>query len=405
MLAYLWVALGSALGGVARYGLGLIAARLWGETFPWGTVVINILGSFIIGFFGALTVPGGPMPASQNLRIFVMVGICGGFTTFSSFSLQTFSLARDANWFGAMGNILLSVTMCLLAVTLGHYSATRIGVRKEASTMSQSILAILDRPQTAHPVLAAAALAARRLGDADIEALHLRHDALEGFMPTEEVMTERRDQEIEGAAGQKSADLHEIFDAWHRETGVGEWREVVGETAKVVAAEAAKADLIVVGHGVGRYQGDARQAIHAALFDARKATLLVSEAVPASLGRSAAVAWKPSEAADWAIDAALPLLLRAERVTVLVETDDGSHEAEPASLLQRLHHASIPVRVHRFQASGRKIGQALIEEAHAVDADLLVMGAYTHSQLAEFILGGATREVLATAELPVLMHH
>jgi protein CrcB len=406
MIAYLWVAIGSAIGGVARYGFGLMAARVWGESFPWGTVAINILGSFIIGCFGALTVPDGAMPASPNLRIFVMVGICGGFTTFSSFSLQTLSLARDRSWFGAMGNVLLSVTMCLLAVTLGHYSAERIGVlRTEASTMSICILAILDRPQTAHPVLAAAALAAQRMGDARIEALHLRHDALEGFMPTEEVMTDRREQEIEGAAAQKSADLHEIFDAWRQEAGIGEWREVIGETAKVVAAEAGSADLVVIGHSAGRYQGDAKQAIHVALFDAKMATLLIPETVPDSLGRNVAIAWKPSEAADRAIDAALPLLLLAQQVTVLVETEDGGREAEPVSRLERLQQAGVPVIVRRFKANGRKIGEALIEEAHSVDADLLVMGAYTHSRLAEFILGGAAREVLAAADLPVLMHH
>ena len=406
MIPYLWVALGSAIGGVARYGFGLMAAQFWGESFPWGTIAINILGSFIIGFFGALTVPEGAMPASPNLRIFVMVGICGGFTTFSSFSLQTLSLARDGSWFGAMGNVLLSVTICLAAVTLGHFSAERLGVlRTEASTMSHSILAILDRPQTAHPVLAAAALAAQRMGDSRIEALHLRHDGLEGFMPTEEVMTERREQEIDGAAARKSAELRGIFDAWRRESGIGEWREVIGETARVVAAQAGGAELVIIGHGAGRYQGDARQAVHAALFNANAATLLVPEIAPVSLGRSVAIAWKPGEAADRAIDAALALLLRAQRVAILMVTEDGDREAKPAGLLQRLQQAGVPATVRRFQANGRKIGEALIEEAHAVDADLLVMGAYTHSLLSEFILGGATREVLAAADLPVLMHH
>src|SRR3954449_3659299 len=101
MIAYLWVGLGSALGGMARYGFGLLASRLWGDAFPWGTVIINVVGSFVIGFFGGLTLPDGPMPANPNLRTFVMVGICGGFTTFSSFSLQTLTLARDGIWFGA----------------------------------------------------------------------------------------------------------------------------------------------------------------------------------------------------------------------------------------------------------------------------------------------------------------
>jgi protein CrcB len=406
MILYLWVALGSALGGVARFGFGLMAARFWGESFPWGTIAINILGSFIIGFFETLTLPDGALPANLGLRTFVMVGICGGFTTFSSFSLQTFTLARDGTWFAAMGNVLLSVTLCLLAVTAGNLSAERIGrLRTEASAMPHSILAILDRTETARPVLAAAKLAADRLGEARIDALHLRHAALEGFMPTEEVMTEKREAEIEGLAAQKSADMKEVFNAWRLESGIGDWREVVGETAKVIADAAAKADLIVLGRAAGTQGGDARQAVHVALFEARLTTLFVQEAVPISLGRSVAVAWKPSEAANRAIDAALPLLLRAEQVTVLVETEDGDDEAVPASQMRTLEQAGVPLSVVRFQANGRKIGEALLAQAHAVGADLLVMGAYTHSRLAEFILGGATREVLAAADLPVLMHH
>lgn len=406
MILYLWVALGSALGGVVRFGFGLMAARFWGETFPWGTVAINILGSFVIGFFGTLTLPGGVLPANLALRTFVMVGICGGFTTFSSFSLQTLALARDGNWAAAMGNVLLSVICCLVAVTLGHLSAERIGLlRTEASTMPHSILAILDRTETAHPVLAAAKLAADRLGEARIEALHLRHAALEGFMPTEEVMTEKREAEIEGVAAQKSADMHEVFDAWRRESGIGDWREIVGETAKVIADEAAKADLIVLGRAEGTQRGDAKQAVHVALFEAHLTTLFVQEAVPASLGKNVAVAWKPGEAADRAVDAALPLLLKAERVTVLVETEDGDNEAVPSSQMQKLEQAGVPVSVDRFQANGRKIGEALLAQAHAAGADLLVMGAFSRSRLAEFILGGATQEVLAAADLPVLMHH
>jgi CrcB protein len=127
MIAYVWVALGSAIGGMARYGVGVVAVRLWGAAFPWGTLIINVAGSFIIGFFGTLTFADGPMPASLGLRTFVMVGFCGGFTTFSSFSLQTLELARDEQWLGALANIALSVVLCLLAVTAGHILAGRLG--------------------------------------------------------------------------------------------------------------------------------------------------------------------------------------------------------------------------------------------------------------------------------------
>ena len=91
--------------------------------FPYGTILVNIVGSFIIGFFGTLTLAGGRFPASSNLRLFVMVGLCGGFTTFSSFSLQTFDLLRSGSWLKALANVLLSVTLCLAAVAAGHLLA------------------------------------------------------------------------------------------------------------------------------------------------------------------------------------------------------------------------------------------------------------------------------------------
>ncbi len=128
MMTYLYVALGSALGGMARYGAGMAAVRLWGSGFPWGTILINLVGSFVIGFFGTLTQPGGRLPADAGLRIFVMVGICGGFTTFSAFSLQTLELAQDDAWVAACANIALSVLLCLAAVTAGHLLAARIAL-------------------------------------------------------------------------------------------------------------------------------------------------------------------------------------------------------------------------------------------------------------------------------------
>jgi CrcB protein len=123
LVTYLWVALGSALGGVARYWCSGFFARLIGETFPWGTVIVNVVGSFVIGFVGTLTAPEGRFLVASDLRIFVMVGFCGGYTTFSSFSLQTLSLARDGEWLWAGANIVGSVVLCLLSVWLGHAGA------------------------------------------------------------------------------------------------------------------------------------------------------------------------------------------------------------------------------------------------------------------------------------------
>ncbi len=123
MLTYLWIMLGGALGTGARFwASGLVAERM-GETFPLGTLFVNVSGSFIIGFFATMTDPGGSFLASPRVRQFVMIGILGGYTTFSSFSLQTLELARDGDWFRAGLNSVLSLVCCLVAVWLGRSTA------------------------------------------------------------------------------------------------------------------------------------------------------------------------------------------------------------------------------------------------------------------------------------------
>ena len=119
-MTYVWVGLGSALGGIARQWMTLAVIRLLGPEFPWGTILINVSGSFVIGLFATLTGIEGRFEAPADARAFVMVGLCGGFTTFSSFSLQTLDLARDGRWGLALANIGVSVVICLAAVALGH---------------------------------------------------------------------------------------------------------------------------------------------------------------------------------------------------------------------------------------------------------------------------------------------
>ena len=124
MMPYIWVTIGSALGGLLRYAITRAMIPPPGG-FPLGTLLINVLGSFVIGYFGTLTLQTGKHPASDNVRLFVMVGICGGFTTFSSFSLQTFDLMRSGAWTRALANVVLSVVLCIAAVAAGHALAHR----------------------------------------------------------------------------------------------------------------------------------------------------------------------------------------------------------------------------------------------------------------------------------------
>jgi CrcB protein len=127
VITYLWVALGGALGSIARYWMTNAVAALTGSRFPWGTIAINVVGSFIIGFVAFLTTPVGRVSISFDIRAFILVGICGGYTTFSAFSLQTLELMRSGHWLEAGGNILLSVVACVLAVWAGYALGTLFG--------------------------------------------------------------------------------------------------------------------------------------------------------------------------------------------------------------------------------------------------------------------------------------
>lgn len=132
MIAYLWIAFGGALGSVARFALnGVVSARV-GETFPWGTILVNVAGSFVIGGLSALTLPEGRLSAEARTFTtqFLMIGVCGGFTTFSSFSLQTLNLLRDGEWLYAGGNVVLSVVLCLVATWLGYLLGTAMSAVK-----------------------------------------------------------------------------------------------------------------------------------------------------------------------------------------------------------------------------------------------------------------------------------
>jgi CrcB protein len=130
MQSYFWIAIGGALGSVARYWCTGVAARLISETFPWGTLIVNVAGSLIIGFFATITGPDGRLLVGTIPRQFVMIGICGGYTTFSSFSLQTLNLLNDGEWLYAGLNIVASVILCLVAVWLGYIAANHFNALK-----------------------------------------------------------------------------------------------------------------------------------------------------------------------------------------------------------------------------------------------------------------------------------
>ena len=122
--------LGGGLGSGLRYLVSGAVAERFGESFPWGTLMANVTGSLAIGFFATLTGPDGRCLVAPGARVFFMIGICGGYTTFSSFSLQTLSLLRGGEWFRAGANAVLSFTLCMAAVWLGHVVAANLSSSK-----------------------------------------------------------------------------------------------------------------------------------------------------------------------------------------------------------------------------------------------------------------------------------
>ncbi|MCP3397715.1 fluoride efflux transporter CrcB [Bradyrhizobium sp. CCGB20] len=121
------IVVGSVLGGCARYFVSGAIARQLGETFPWGTMTINVTGAFLIGIFGALATHPGSVFAAPDPWLFAVTGFLGCYTTVSSFSLQTLTLARSGEPMHALGNVVLSVGLCLAAVSCGFILADSLG--------------------------------------------------------------------------------------------------------------------------------------------------------------------------------------------------------------------------------------------------------------------------------------
>jgi len=131
---YLWVGLGGALGSMARFGAAAFAVR-WlgeraGETLPWGTLLVNLTGSFAIGFLAGVSGAGDAWWSQPSGRHFLLAGLCGGYTTFSSFSVQTLRFLQNRAWWLALLNVAGSVTLCLAAVWAGHWLAAFLNGRR-----------------------------------------------------------------------------------------------------------------------------------------------------------------------------------------------------------------------------------------------------------------------------------
>lgn len=268
--------------------------------------------------------------------------------------------------------------------------------------MQRVVLAVLGRPAASRACLDAAAHAATILGGARIVAMVTRIDPETTILPSEEVLTAERRAEIEHQNDAVSASLRTSFDEWQSvKRRDSEWLEVRGTIEAEVARHGRAAELLVTALRAGP-QDKAGAALHTALLDTHRPVLVVPDHIGPTMGRVIAIAWHDDEPATKAVLSAMPFLAAAEHVWVLQGRRD---KGEPPVFPELLAEHRI-VAEPRTVAAGRSgMGRALLAEAHAVRADLLVMGAYAHGPLAEAVLDGVTRRMLHAADIPLLMQH
>lgn len=407
MLTYVLIGLGGALGSVARAWLGNAMVALTGPSFPWGTILINIVGSFVIGFFGTLTATDGRFAVPFDVRAFVMVGICGGFTTFSSFSLQTLELLRDGRTGHALANIALSVALCLAGVAAGYSLAlmtrtSRLAVIGAATpgSISDSTLVALHRPEAVHGMLAVARqLMARE--DGRITALAIDGPVLADLQPTEKVLTRDRKMEIAGRRTDWVELMRSPLDRWAEQERItghpARWIEVRGDGASAIAEHGRSAHLLLMEQSIG--DASVRARIHAALIRAHRPVLLVPSGHAGELGQVIAVAWRDDPHVRLAVRTAAPLLSKAKRVLILQIGGEQDNVPPDAAFYD------LPIERFTVSAAGGDAGLRLLSMAHEAGADLLVMGSYSHGNLREKLFDGLTESMLRHADLPVLLQH
>lgn len=274
--------------------------------------------------------------------------------------------------------------------------------------MPNVILAVVELPDVAARVLAAAGRLAELTGAVRINALAIRIPPIETVMRTEEILSEKTEMRIRAEEHQRAAQLKSIFDAWavtiQPLAVVTAWADVEGRADAVVAEWGRRADFIVLKRP-WRHQPDTeRQAIHAALFDTGRPVLMVPpDTPPTPFGKRVAIAWRQDSRTLKAVLAALRCLQGADHIDVLAGVRD---DAPPPRLPDILEEHGVRADLHVLPVTGDRVfGEDLLAKAHALAADMLVVGAFARHPMRSLFLGGVTRHMLVYADLPVLMRH
>jgi nucleotide-binding universal stress UspA family protein len=272
--------------------------------------------------------------------------------------------------------------------------------------MSSVILALLEHASSAQPALSAVRTLALLLGGGRINVLTIRVPPESTIMPTEEVLTRHQAAEIRATEEARIRSLHLAFDSWAATLTVpglsAEWIDIEGLLEPLVGEWGRRSDFLVLNRLEQRSHAPHRLALRAALFDTDRPVLVVPPGPATSFGERVAIAWRDDPRTVRAVLPALRLLPHAGQVHVLA----GHREDRPPPTLPAvIAEHGIDAALHILPVGGGAFGEALLAKAHALGADMLVMGAYTHSGLRQLLLGGVTRYMLAHADLPLLMRH
>lgn len=270
----------------------------------------------------------------------------------------------------------------------------------------------------------AAALIVARTWDAHLTALHVLVDSRDvaplGGEGLSGAMIEEMMSATEVESQQRSVAVRALFDRFMAEHGVtvaeprpgagmaANFAVVTGREDDLVAQFARLADLTVVPHpdaGLGGgSEVSSSDALHAVLFDSGRPVLIAPTLPPPTIGTRVCLAWNGAAESAAGVLAALPWLTRAQAVRVLY-AEEYQRRGPPASeLAAYLAHHGVRAEVAQFRPLEREVGRGLLAAAREFGADLLAMGAYSHSRLRQLILGGVTRHVLEHATVPVLMN-
>jgi nucleotide-binding universal stress UspA family protein len=269
--------------------------------------------------------------------------------------------------------------------------------------MSGVILAYLDQPGAAGSLLRAAAHLADLVGGAEVHALIVRTPPEATILPSEEVLPASQADRIRAQEEARAATLTGVFEDWRLQAKhPAHLTDLEAIPGDIVAQRGAAADFVVVGQAAHHPLGADPRAIHAALAATDRPILLVPGGATVPFGRSVAIAWRDDGRAVKAVLPALRLLSGAAQVHVLQGVRDVSEHLPVPAVFQ---DHGIAAQMHVLRIGDGPFGQMLLDKAHALGADLLVMGAYYHSPLREMFFGGVTRYMLDHADLPVLMRH